>query len=179
MSEGGIFPWKVQKIELPKYGRAGTYAGLSKPLPDPPKGQTWVQDVSSREWKLVPVALASAHAVAVARVMDDADVVAGQNSPATAVPVAVDAATLVDRNRVAAPPGGIRRHEVIPTDTFQGICLRYRVTPTELRRANKMMGSDLKLAPGILVIPSNEKNQQLDDARRCSTKARSKSGMPG
>ena len=33
-----------------------------------------------------------------------------------------------------------------------------------------MMGSDLKLAPEILVIPSNEKNQQLDDARRCSTK---------
>jgi hypothetical protein len=54
--------------------------------------------------------------------------------------------------------------EVLPTDTFQGVCLRYRVTPTELRRANKMltmMGSSdfLKLAPEVLVIPPNGKQE--------------------
>jgi hypothetical protein len=61
--------------------------------------------------------------------------------------------------------------EVLPTDTFQGVCLRYRVTPTELRRANKMLtmtgSSDfLKLAPEVLVIPLNgskNSNAQLPD----------------
>jgi hypothetical protein len=48
--------------------------------------------------------------------------------------------------------------EVLPTDTFQGVCLRYRVTPTKLRRANKMLtmtgSSDfLKLAPEVLSSP--------------------------
>ena len=67
--------------------------------------------------------------------------------------------------------GGIRYHEVLPTDTFQGVCLRYRVTPTELWRANKMLmmrgSSDfLKLAPEVLVIPPNgskNSNAQLPD----------------
>ena len=62
----------------------------------------------------------------------------------------------------------MRYHEVLPTDTFQGVCLRYGVTPTELRRANRMLmtGSDLKLAPEVLVITSNDENaQHPDDAR--------------
>ena len=116
----------------------------------------------------------------------------GQALLTAAVPVIVDEAAYplpppVDEHRRGAaihPPttagGGIRYHEVLPTDTFQGVCLRYRVTPTELRRANKMLmmtGSDfLKLAPEVLVIPSNGKNsntQLLDDAhslRRGPTK---------
>ena len=51
-------------------------------------------------------------------------------------------------------------HEVTETDTFQGICLRYKVTPVELRRANKMLGTNLKLAPSKLIIPSNESNHK-------------------
>jgi len=52
-----------QQIQQPKNGLPGTcrYADLSKPLPDPPKGQTWVQDESSREWKLIPVAPVTAN----------------------------------------------------------------------------------------------------------------------
>lgn len=44
-------------------------------------------------------------------------------------------------------------HTVLPTDTFQGICLRYSTTPTELRRYNKFSGTNLAFAPPTLVIP--------------------------
>ena len=182
MSEGGVYPWKVQKIELPKRGRYAsvTYADLSRPLPDPPDDRTWVRDARTREWKLVPLVLASASSaqpVAVARALrhagcaDDASCPDDDALLTTAVPVtgeaSASAAPIVDKH----PPAGggvVRYHEVLPTDTFQGVCLRYGVTPTELRRANRMLmtGSDLKLAPEVLVIPSNDENaQHRDDAR--------------
>ena len=44
-------------------------------------------------------------------------------------------------------------HEVKPTDTFQGICLKYNVTPTTVRQYNNFSGSNLRLGPEILVIP--------------------------
>eukprot|EP00571_Detonula_confervacea_P011603 CAMPEP_0172307166 /NCGR_PEP_ID=MMETSP1058-20130122/8078_1 /TAXON_ID=83371 /ORGANISM="Detonula confervacea, Strain CCMP 353" /LENGTH=225 /DNA_ID=CAMNT_0013019255 /DNA_START=63 /DNA_END=740 /DNA_ORIENTATION=- len=165
MSAGGLYkPWSAQKIRLPQNGLPGTcrFADLSKPLPDPPKGQMWVQDESSREWKLLPVVTATADAVAVAhRSKTDGTEVADAsgNVVCTAAPVAVEYATPIKQNDTAA---GIRYHDVLPTDTFQGICLRYKVTPTELRRANNLLGSNLKLAPEKLVIPSNNKNQRLN-----------------
>jgi hypothetical protein len=44
-------------------------------------------------------------------------------------------------------------HAVLSTDTFQGICIRYSITPTELRKFNKFSGSNLALAPSTLIIP--------------------------
>jgi len=58
-------------------------------------------------------------------------------------------AVAVDENT----PSDFLEHKIQPTDTFQGICLRYKLTPTELRRANKMLGSNLKLGPKKLLIP--------------------------
>lgn len=153
MSEGGIYPWKVQKVQQPRNGLPGTcrYADLSAPLPDPPKGQIWMQNKGTKEWSLVPVANAT-----VCEATDDSGVGGEENAAcATAVAVAYPHQTS------AATSVGIRYHEVLPTDTFQGICLRYKITPTELRRANRMLGNNLKLAPEKLVIPTNEKNQGL------------------
>ena len=124
----------------------------------------WMQDESSREWKLVPVATDAE--VAVARVEKSGDVAAATVSvngdACTAVPVTITAVVNNNGGADDDATNGIRYHEVLPTDTFQGICLRYKVTPTELRRANRMMGTNLKLAPAKLLIPSNDKNQQLD-----------------
>ena len=50
-------------------------------------------------------------------------------------------------------------HEVGPTDTFQGICLRYKVTPTELRRANRLLSNNLSLVDK-LVIPLNQRDER-------------------
>eukprot|EP00584_Thalassiosira_punctigera_P001418 CAMPEP_0172530174 /NCGR_PEP_ID=MMETSP1067-20121228/3993_1 /TAXON_ID=265564 ORGANISM="Thalassiosira punctigera, Strain Tpunct2005C2" /NCGR_SAMPLE_ID=MMETSP1067 /ASSEMBLY_ACC=CAM_ASM_000444 /LENGTH=203 /DNA_ID=CAMNT_0013314329 /DNA_START=90 /DNA_END=701 /DNA_ORIENTATION=- len=150
MSEGGFYPWKVQKIHRPRDGLVATCdykSDLSAPLPDPPKGQTWVRDESTREWSLVPVVSASA-------------VPPGEEGGDAAVAFAV---AVADASGKTVAVAGVRYHEVTPTDTFQGLCLRYKVTPTELRRANRMMGNNLKLAPERLVIPSNEKNRKLDE----------------
>jgi hypothetical protein len=46
-------------------------------------------------------------------------------------------------------------HLVQPSDTFEGICLRYKMTPSELRRANGFSGSNLRLAPNPLKIPTH------------------------
>merc|ERR1712232_677134 len=44
-------------------------------------------------------------------------------------------------------------HQVKPMDTFQGICLKYNVSPTTLRQYNNFSGSNLRLGPEILIIP--------------------------
>eukprot|EP00339_Tiarina_fusa_P019389 CAMPEP_0117031322 /NCGR_PEP_ID=MMETSP0472-20121206/22528_1 /TAXON_ID=693140 ORGANISM="Tiarina fusus, Strain LIS" /NCGR_SAMPLE_ID=MMETSP0472 /ASSEMBLY_ACC=CAM_ASM_000603 /LENGTH=182 /DNA_ID=CAMNT_0004739627 /DNA_START=95 /DNA_END=643 /DNA_ORIENTATION=+ len=57
----------------------------------------------------------------------------------------------------------IIEHKVLPSDTFQGICLRYKITPTELRQANGgFSGTNLHLAPNPLRIPS--KHQPVVEA---------------
>jgi len=44
-------------------------------------------------------------------------------------------------------------HTVVPSDTFQGLCLRYKIKAMELRRVNRFSGSNLALAPAHLVVP--------------------------
>lgn len=47
-------------------------------------------------------------------------------------------------------------HTVQSSDTFAGICLKYKVTPTELRQANGgFSGTNLFLAPNPLKIPKS------------------------
>lgn len=45
-------------------------------------------------------------------------------------------------------------HIIMPTDTIQGICLRYRVTSTDLRRANLFSGNNIRFKTSLL-IPIN------------------------
>lgn len=44
-------------------------------------------------------------------------------------------------------------HVVLPTDTLQGVCLAYKVSASNLRRANHFSGSSLHSAPKKLLIP--------------------------
>eukprot|EP00979_Chaetoceros_neogracilis_P013141 scaffold3704_cov271-Chaetoceros_neogracile.AAC.5 len=44
-------------------------------------------------------------------------------------------------------------HIILPSDTFQGICLQYKTIPTKLRQLNKFSGNSLTLAPKKLIIP--------------------------
>jgi len=44
-------------------------------------------------------------------------------------------------------------HVILPTDTLQGICIAYKVSATQLRRANHFSGTLLHSAPKKLVIP--------------------------
>ena len=157
-----------QKIRQPKNGVLAecNYSQLSKPLPPPPNGMMWIQN-ASKEWTLVSVTTATAEALTVdnsASVDDNATTTAaaGADDIVCAVPITVQSATpLPNQNTTSTSTrSGVLYHEVTETDTFQGICLRYKVTPVELRRANKMLGTNLKLAPSKLIIPSNDSNHQ-------------------
>ncbi len=159
------YPWNRQKIRQPKNGVSAecNFSQLSKPLPPPPNGMMWIQDATNKEWTLISVTTATAEALTVdnnAVVEDNPETVANSGGDIVcAVPIAVQSATPLQNQNTSAK-NGVLYHEVTETDTFQGICLRYKVTPVELRRANKMMGTNLKLAPSKLVIPCNESNQK-------------------
>lgn len=50
MAEGGMFPWKIQKIfRLP----VADYSRTRESLPAPPEGMEWFQNKTTREWRLV------------------------------------------------------------------------------------------------------------------------------
>jgi hypothetical protein len=48
-------------------------------------------------------------------------------------------------------------HVILPTDTFQGICLAYKISATRLRQVNHFSGSNLSNAPKKLIIPLTKK----------------------
>jgi hypothetical protein len=47
----------------------------------------------------------------------------------------------------------ILEHLVLPSDTFGGICLRYKISANRLRQFNRFSGSNLSLVPSKLYIP--------------------------
>ena len=163
MSEGGLLAWKIQRLKRPANGVQATcnFSDINQPLPDPPKGQTWIKD--GREWKLVPVVEAirtpadGEMATAIEQLDETGD--AMQAVAVTAVPIMNCSNVTKDDDEII---NGMMYHRVKETDTFQGLCLKYKVTPIEIRRANKMMGRDLKLAPEKLLIPINKVNANLN-----------------
>lgn len=45
----------------------------------------------------------------------------------------------------------IIEHTIIPSDTLQGICLRYRVSPTAVRRINLFSGNSIQFMKSLLI----------------------------
>lgn len=124
MSEGGLFAWKRQDVDVHR-GPAGEYVNVHRPLPNPPKGMYWVQDEGTKEWTLEK--------------QNDEYVVA----------------QVISEHNGDVP--AFFEHEVTKSDTFAGICLRYKITPTELRRENGgFSGTNLFLAPDPLRIPNTK-----------------------
>jgi len=48
-------------------------------------------------------------------------------------------------------------HVILPSDTFQGICLAYKISATRLRQVNHFSGNNLSNAPKKLIIPLTKK----------------------
>ncbi len=67
--------------------------------------------------------------------------------------------TLDSQDNVLGPSGkgvlGVDyvEHVVLPTDTLQGVCLAYKVSASNLRRANHFSGNSLHSAPKKLLVP--------------------------
>lgn len=149
MSEGGMCPWKMQKVVT---APTANYRHMALPH-DPPAGWEWSHDATTREWTLRETEV---HAVALAAAAEQlhADTAAGHarldeaTIPlAHAEPIGVVVVEQHDQPHLR------HRHVVTESDTFQGICLRYKISATQLRQANCFSGTNLKLAPKILNIP--------------------------
>lgn len=167
MSEGGFLPWKAQRINTSR-GPAGNYSNIRYQLPDVPKGMKWVKNEKTREWSVVPD-------------IEDAIIVEDAVMAKTQDDIPMDAeGTVQDAIRVQSDNEAVRKavasysigsnscdlvfveHRVESTDTFAGLCLKYSVSPTALRQINQFSGSNLQLAPDILLIPtSTGKNSKL------------------
>mmetsp|Transcript_12877 Transcript_12877/g.37389 ORF Transcript_12877/g.37389 Transcript_12877/m.37389 type:complete len:273 (+) Transcript_12877:125-943(+) len=176
MAEGGLLAWKRQTVDEHR-GPATSYAGVHRSLPDPPQGMKWAQDASTREWAVVPVN--SSHTIAEAVLVPDvaeAEIVVAETKDADEKEadenkinsnnnnVNIDDEDDDDRKKkvhVANDGARFLEHHMDDHDTFQGICLKYRVTAIELRRANCFTGSNLHLAPNPLRIPVNAKNLSM------------------
>lgn len=138
MSEGGYFPWKRQSI----IGTPGDYSTLSSPLPPLPKGYSWVRNPETREWS-------------VNCVVDDGT---GEESKHfDEGGLVLDSSLNVTGEGKLPDECDYVQHQVQKSDTFQGICLKYGITPVSLRQVNKFSGSNLSFAPELLIIPLSRK----------------------
>mmetsp|Transcript_23847 Transcript_23847/g.31642 ORF Transcript_23847/g.31642 Transcript_23847/m.31642 type:complete len:270 (+) Transcript_23847:130-939(+) len=140
MAEGGKFVWKIQKVK--KFGPTANYSTLSEPLPCPPEGMVWKKDEQTRQWKL---SLAPREE---------------KENKNTFSRVITGEKKLPDEESFYV------EHLVLPTDTFQGLCLAYRISPVRLRQVNGFSGSSLKLAPSKLIIPIPDLQSVLDGTIR-------------
>lgn len=157
MSEGGLLAWKVQKVKL--RGPVADYSKEALTLPNPPKGTHWEKDDETREWGIVPDTPTNATNNDESEPFDTIDLHndTGNNESATAE--TKDNQDTDDTNDGSSgPQKGLDyiEHVVLPTDTLQGLCIRYKITAPKIRQANRFTGTNLLLAPSTLLIPLNK-----------------------
>lgn len=182
--EGGAYPWRRQKLNI---APVVSYKNLNKPLLAP-KNQQWYHDSQKNEWSLVAASSSSSYSraaasrnvvVSVARKVTTNELA---STTTTADIVVADAVTiqedgddlLVEEAQTTTiekeeeeieddiTSNAYLNHRIKPTDTFQGICIKYKVKALELRRANGglLTGLNIYLVPTypVLRIPKNEYN---------------------
>lgn len=109
---------------------------FSTPFLDPPSGMVWVRDAfDSHEWTLVDTI--------------------GRNSPCPSPCSTGNGETIGNDNNIHH----VIEHVVLPTDTFLGICLAYKLSAIRLRQLNRFSGANLALAPRKLLIPVSRSNR--------------------
>jgi len=170
MTEGGLLHWKIQKI---KYGNGppADYSQILQPLPDPPKGMIWKKDEMTGEWSIVEkentskIPLNNNDTIKTSYI-DKSKLDNGEDDEWELLDVDENGSSnhkVTKKTGDESPPPKYEEvnyveHLVLPTDTFEGICLNYKISPTKLRQANRFSGSNLVLAPKKLKIPIDGKN---------------------
>ena len=146
MAEGGRFPWKVQKIDSSR-GPVAEYRSIRQPLPKLPNGSVWHHDEKTGEWKVQK------------KNSDESTASSGDHVlPSQREPPVRSDGTPSPETKEPALAVDYVEHTIMPSDTFQGLCIRYRITATQLRQANGFSGTNLLLAPPKLVIPLSNKD---------------------
>jgi LysM repeat protein len=136
MAEGGMLPWKVKRDNT-KYV---DYSGLQKPLSKPPNGFSWIHDENDGTWQLLNEAT-GAKVLYIPTEEDQQD-----SQPAKAQKL-----DTVEAEKEDLPD--YLEHVVMPDDTLQGICLRYKIKANVLRRCNGFIGDHFRTEK-ILRIPT-------------------------
>jgi LysM repeat protein len=108
-----------------KLVKTADYNEIKKPLPNLPNDCKWHQDQDTKEWSIVSIPKSEFDTI------EHTENSVSDNSKKSSI-----------------------THKVISTDTIQGICLRYKISPHELRKANHFTGDNLHLAPETLIIPT-------------------------
>lgn len=143
-----MYPWNRQKIDTSR-GPVGDYSNLRKPLDRPPKDMEWKYDEThSDKWILQ-------------RIGNDETNTARGSSSGSGGSNATDSQGEAKKSDIAnkvdllVEGKDYLKHVVLhDVDTFQGLCLRYKIQAVDLRRANGgFSGTNLRLAPPILYIP--------------------------
>ena len=144
-------PWKPQKIDMSR-GPAGNYRNLRKPLDMPPKGMEWQFDerhadkwiLKHRDVEVAPSALPSSSSKENENVANKKDT--------DGVPMALVEGVDYLKHTVL--------HDV---DTFQGLCIKYKINAIQLRQANGgFSGTNLRLAAPVLYIPLKGHPERLN-----------------
>jgi len=138
MAEGGLLSWKRQTVK--QNGPVADYSRLRLPLPPPPEGQSWQKNESTKEWSLVGNKQGK-----LSRNDKKSSSTSSKSSDYESRIKKLQKEDLGDIDYLY--------HVVLPSDTFQGLCLTYKITSTRLRQVNMFSGSNLKLAPKKLIIP--------------------------
>jgi hypothetical protein len=155
MSEGGFLPWKRQQLRVPK---TANYNDIKAPL-ELPKGKAWSRDPQTREWTVVDLTdgMNSALAIPVGEPMGQHETIRDGrrvdflNAEIVQEGEKGDESKDIDLSKSKEELKFIS-HSVLPTDTLQGICIKYSTTPTLLRQYNIFSGSNLASAPSTLII---------------------------
>jgi len=157
MTEGGMLPWKIQKLNV---APTLSYKSVHKTL-GAPKGKRWNFDPANKEWSLVDKEPPACCIVDVDAVVITESVSMDETS---------EKATMRKIND--DPLALYVEHYITPEDTFQGICLRYKIKPFELRRANGFTGENLKLMNNPLKIPRRDAiAERVIDSSRSMTQS--------
>jgi len=165
MTEGGLLYWKVQKIKYS--GPVADYSQVLKPLPDPPKGMVWKKDETTGEWSVIeknPSKVCAEIEVSSSSKNIDKSKLDDKDNDEWEVLDADGSKRKKKIDESSSPPQhkdtevNYVEHLVLPTDTFMGLCLNYKISPVKIRQANNFSGSNLLLAPKKLKIPIDGKN---------------------
>lgn len=153
MSEGGMLAWKRQKLHLRP---TADYDEIKKPI-QLPQDKAWVKDQKG-DWSVVDlVDKGVAVAIPVAS-QDMTNVNPSMEEKAISSDDVLNADIIteeeIDFSKIEKKVPKAVKHIVQPTDTLQGLCLRYKISPVELRQFNRFSGNNLMLAPSTLIIPA-------------------------
>lgn len=122
-------------------------------LPKPPKGTAWHYNPQTKVWRAISLKLLPPHHGLVTDATLMMQGIDNLKYPEEKTAVAPATEEVARNNNNNFDPDKIYQHVVRHGDTFPGICLRYGITPTQLRQANNFGGSNLQLAPSVLTIP--------------------------